>query len=199
MPGLHALRRNWVRSCPLARRAAIAMAFCCALGPLSGCAVTERMDRMNARIEEMNGRMAQLNSRVETLGKGVEKLDETNKRLGDLREHAGTLAKQMGTIEKVARKFGGGTSLEDEAPPIHESGPVIERAGEPAIPLGQAVPALPGPAASKSASLEHSALVPPSAASVAGRELERAGSPAPEVAEPKRVEQRVGMRVITVR
>src|SRR5262245_62423076 len=78
------------------------------------------MDRMNAHIEEMNERMAQMNDRVDNLNKAVEKLDETNKRLGDMRDHAGQMAKELSSIERVVRKYGGSTSLE-EMPPLRQT------------------------------------------------------------------------------
>jgi outer membrane murein-binding lipoprotein Lpp len=200
---LHAPGRRWTYAhrWAIARlaacRAAMAIGFCCAAGSLSGCAVTNRMDRMNAHIEEMNDRMAQLNDRVENLSKAIEKLDETNKRLGDLRDQAGVMAKQLGSIEKVARKFGGGTSLEEVTQPTREPEPVIEQVIEPAVPLGQVGPALPEPASPKPASPDRSDSVPPSEASASIGEP--ALAPAHEIAEPPHVENKVGMRVITLR
>jgi hypothetical protein len=87
--------------------------------------------------------------------------------------------------------------------PVAQAGSPSEQAKETA-PVSQDGPSLAEPLASSASehphsSPESSAPVPPAEAPAGAAEEGPAPAPTPEAVEPKRIEQRVGLRVITLR
>ena len=82
------------------RRRTVFTVVSAVLFALPGCAVTKRLDLLNAKIGQVAGKL--------------ELLGETNRQLARLNETANSMDRRLATLEKLAKRLGGVTASQEK-------------------------------------------------------------------------------------